>query len=428
MPPSLRDWLAEDHLSYFISDAVNAMDLSAFEQRYGTEGPGNQAFDPRMMVKVMIYGYATGVFSSRKVAAKLREDVAFRVLGAGNFPAHRTIADFRKLHLEEFGNLFVQVVRMAREAGLVKMGTVAVDGTKMRANASKRKAMSYERMKTQETELREQIRDLVNRARTTDEEEDQRYGKDRRGDELPEGLATRTKRLATIQAAMKRLEERQRAADQEAGREPGDDKPGSGKKGKPFKRRVGERHPTAQDNFTDPESRIMKTSTEGFQQCYNAQAVVDGEDRIIVAATVSDNAADVGQLEPALEALDDNLGGHPDCVLADAGYWSESNLEMLEQRQIDGYVATGREKDLAAAALPPEDTAFGRMVRKMKTQRGRDRYRARKHIGEPPFGWIKSVLGFRQFSLRGLDQVTGEWNLVALAVNLRRMNGMIEWA
>ena len=324
LPPSLRDWLAEDHLSYFISDAVDAMDLSAFEQRYGTDGPGNQAYDPRMMVKVLIYGYATGVFSSRKIAAKLTDDVAFRMLGAENFPAHRTISDFRKLHLEEFGNLFVQVVMMAREAGLVKMGTVAVDGTKMRANASKRKAMSYERMKKQETELGEQIRDLLNRATTTDEEEDQRYGKDRRGDELPDGLSTRKKRLATIQAAMKRLEERQMAADQEAGREPGDDKPGCGKK--PFKRPMGEPKPTAQDNFTDPESRIMKTSTEGFQQCYNAQAVVDSEARIIVATTVSSNASDAGQLEPTLDALNNNLGEHPERVLADAGYRSESNL------------------------------------------------------------------------------------------------------
>ena len=428
MPPSLSDWLAEDHLSYFISDAVDAMDLSGFEQRHGTDGPGNQAFDLRMMVKVMIYGYGTGVFSSRKIAAKLREDVAFRMLGAENFPAHRTISDFRKLHLEEFGKLFVQVVMMAREAGLVKMGTVAVDGTKMRANASKRKAMSYQRMKKQETELGEQIRDLLNRATATDEDEDQRYGKDRRGDELPDGLATRKKRLATIQAAMKRLEERQMAADQEAGRKPGDDEPGSGKKGKPFKRPMGEPKPKAQENFTDPESRIMKTSTEGFQQCYNAQAMVDSEARIIVATTVSDNASDVGQLEPTLDAVNNNLGESPGRVLADAGYRSESNLGMLEQRQIDGYVAMGREKDLDDAPLPPQDTALGRMTRKMKSPSGRDRYRARKHIGEPPFGWIKSVLGFRQFSLRGLDKVTCEWNLVTLAVNLRRMNGKIEWA
>ena len=302
MPPSLRDWLAEDHLSYFISDAVDAMDLSGFEQRHGPDGPGNQAFDPRMMVKVMIYGYGTGVVSSRKIAAKLREDVALRMLGAQNFPAHRTISDFRKLHLEEFGNLFVRVVMMGREAGPVKMGTVAVDGTKMRANARKRKAMSYERMQKQETELGEQVRDLLNRATATDEDEDQRYGKDRRGDELPDGLATRKKRLARIQAAMKRLEERQMAADQETGRKPGDDGPGSGKKGKPFKRLMGEPKPKAQENFTDPESRMMKTPTEGFQQCYNAQAMVDSEARLIVATTVSDNASDVGQLEPTLGA------------------------------------------------------------------------------------------------------------------------------
>ena len=190
---------------------------------------------------------------------------------------------------------------------------------------------------------------------------------------------------------------------------------------------MGEPKPTVQDNFSDPESRFMKTSTEGFQQGYNGLGAVDSETRIIVATPVSNQAADVGQLEPTLDALTHNLGEQPVRVLADAGYRSEANLEMLEQRQIDGYVAMGREKNLADAPLPPKDTAFGRMVRKMKTKRGRDRYRARKHIGEPPFGWIKSVLGFRQFSLRGIDKVTGEWDLVALAVNLRRMNGKIEW-
>ena len=218
------------------------------------------------------------------------------------FPRTERSRIFANCILKEFGNLFVRVVMMGREAGPVKMGTVAVDGTKMRANARKRKAMSYERMQKQETELGEQVRDLLNRATATDEDEDQRYGKDRRGDELPDGLATRKKRLARIQAAMKRLEERQMAADQEAGRKPGDDGPGSGKKGKPFKRLMGEPKPKAQENFTDPESRMMKTPTEGFQQCYNAQAMVDSEARIIVATTVSDNASDVGQLEPTLGA------------------------------------------------------------------------------------------------------------------------------
>jgi transposase len=427
MPPSLRDWLPEDHLAYFISDAVDAMDLSGFDEKYGDEGPGNQAFDPRMMTKILIYGYATGVFSSRKVATKLKEDIAFRVLGAGNFPAHRTIADFRKLHLQAFRQLFVQVVLMGREAGLVKLGTVSIDGTKMRANASKRKAMSYDRMKEAEKRIREEIRELVNRAKRTDAEEDQRYGTNRSGSELPDELATRKKRLATIQAAMKRLEERQKAEDDEAGRTPGDHKPGNGKKGRPFKRPMGKPEPKAQDNFTDPESRIMQTSTDGYQQCYNAQAVVDSESRIIVATTVSNNASDAGQLEPALDAVRENLDADPKRLLADAGYRSESNLEMLEQTSIDGYVATGREKDLDHAALPPPDTAVGRMIRKLKTKRGRKRYRARKHISEPPFGWIKHVLGFRRFSLRGLDNVRCEWDLITLAVNLRRLNGKIQW-
>jgi transposase len=426
LPPSLRDWLPEDHLAYFVSDAVDAMDLSAFDEKYGDEGPGNQAFDPRMMTKVLIYGYATGVFSSRKVATKLKEDIAFRVLGAGNFPAHRTIADFRKLHLQAFRQLFVQVVLMGREAGLVKLGTVSIDGTKMRANASKRKAMSYDRMKEAEKRIREEIRELVNRAKRTDAEEDQRYGTNRSGSELPDELATRKKRLATIQAAMKRLEERQLAADEEAGRKPGDHEPGSGKRGHPFKRPMGEPEPRAQDNFTDPESRIMQTSTDGYQQCYNAQAVVDSASRIIVATTVSDNASDAVQLKPTLDAARDNLGVDPKRILADAGYQSESNLEMLEQTAIDGYVASGREKDLDQA-IPSPDTAVGRMVRKLKTKRGRKRYRARKHISEPPFGWIKNVLGFRRFSLRGLDNVRCEWDLITLAVNLRRLNGKIQW-
>jgi hypothetical protein len=288
--------------------------------------------------------------------------------------------------------------------------------------------MSYDRMKAEEKRLREEIRELVNRAKRTDAEEDQRYGTDRRGDELPGELATREKRLATIQAAMTRLEERQRAADEEAGRKPGDHEPGSGKKGKPFKRPMGEPDPKAQDNFTDPESRIMKTSTEGYQQCYNAQAVVDAQSRIIVATTVGNNAADAGQLEPSLDAVRENLGADPKRVLADSGYRSESNLGMLEETPIDGYVAVGREKDLDSASLPRKDTAVGRMVRKLKTKRGRERYRKRKHIAEPPFGWIKSVLGFRRFSVRGLENVGGEWDLVTLAVNLRRLNGKIEWA
>ena len=214
LPPSLRDWVPDGHLAHFVSDAIEAMDLSAFYARYGDEGPGNQAFDPRMMLKVLVYAYATGTFSSRKIAAELHEDVAFRLLGADNFPSHRTISDFRQRHLAEFRELFVQLVQMAGEAGLVKLGTVAVDGSKVRANASKRKAMTHKRMKQEEKRLRQEIRELMARAGKTDAVEDRRYGPDRRGDELPKALADRQQRLAAIQAAKQRLEARQREEDE----------------------------------------------------------------------------------------------------------------------------------------------------------------------------------------------------------------------
>ncbi len=426
LPPSLRDWVPEDHLAHFVSDAIDAMDLSAFDARYGDEGPGNQAFDPRMMVKVLVYAYATGTFSSRRIAAKLHEDVAFRLLAADNYPAHRTISDFRQRHLPEFGDLFVQLVQMAREAGLVKLGTVAVDGSKVRANASKRKAMTYKRMKQEEKRLREEIRKLVARAGETDAAEDQRYGPARRGDELPQALADRKQRLATIQAAKKRLEARQQEEDAGKGREPGD-QDRSGKPGRPFKRAFGVPEDDAQDNFTDPESRIMKSSSIGFQQAYNVQTAVDGEDRLIVATAVTQSASDVRQLVPLVEALQANTGSPPQSLLGDAGYRSEDNLQYLEDEGIDAYIAFGREGK-SAKAPDPDQEATVRMFQKMKGRRARDRYRKRKHLAEPPFGWIKSVMGFDRFSLRGLVQVTGEWELACLAANLRRLNGKLTWA
>jgi hypothetical protein len=378
-----------------------------------------------MMVKVLLYAYASGTFSSRKIAAKLHEDVALRVLGAGNFPAHRTIADFRVRHLDEFEELFVQVVQMAREAGLVKLGTVAIDGTKVRANASKRKAMTYGRMKSEEERLRKEIRDLTKRATRTDEQEDKQYGKDVRGDELPAELRRREDRLATIRAAKKRLEERQAAEDRERGREPGDqDKPG--KAGPKYKRAFGEPKEKAQDSFTDPESRIMKHSAIGYQQSYNAQAAVDEEERLIIAASVTQRASDVGELERMLDAIEGNVGEKPARILADTGYRSESNLRMLEERGIDGYVAMGRE-GAGSKPIGTDKVATWRMARKLQTKRGRKYYAKRKHIGEPPFGWIKHVIGFERFSMRGLRKVGAEWNLVTLAANLRRLNGKMVW-
>jgi len=426
LPPSLRDWLPEDHLSFFLSDAIDAMDLSAFEARYGDEGPGNQAFDPRMMLKVLVYAYATGTFSSRKIAAKLHEDVAFRVLGADNFPAHRTISDFRQRHLAEFRDVFVQVVQLAREVGLVKLGTVAVDGSKLKANASKHKAMSYGRMKEEGKRLRKEIKDLLARAKTTDAVEDKRYGRDKRGDELPAELARREDRLRTIEAARARLEARQREIDEEDGRDP-DDQDRPGKPGPGFKRPFGEPKASAQENFTDPDSRIMKRGSSGFEQCYNPQIAVDEKERIIIATHVTQNASDVGELEPLMDQIEETTGEYPKRALADAGYRSESNFQALENRDIEGFVVFGREKNGQSKEPNASDEASVRMAKKMQSVRGKNAYRKRKYLGEPPFAWIKSVMGFRQFSLRGFDKVCGEWDLACLAMNLKRMHRKMEW-
>jgi transposase len=425
-PPSLRDWLPEEHLAFFVSDTIDALDLGAFEERYGDGGPGNQAFDPRMMLKVLVYAYATGTFSSRKIAAKLHEDVAYRVLGSDNFPAHRTISDFRKRHLPEFQDLFVQVVQTAQEVGLVKLGTVAVDGSKVRANASKHKAMSYKRMKDEEKRLRKEIRDLLANANKADDQEDKRYGKDRRGDELPAELARREDRLQSIKAARQRLEARQREVDREKGREP-DDQDRTGKQGKPFKRAFGEPEAKAQENFTDPDSRIMKRGSSGFEQCYNPQIAVDEAEQIIVATTVTQSGSDLHELEPVLDQIQKTTGTYPDKTLADAGYRSEANLQMLEEKGVEGFVAMGREKNGEAKEPNPENPATCRMAKKMKTERGKRHYRKRKYLGEPPFAWIKAVMGFDQFSLRGIDNVTSEWNLACLAANLKRMHGKLAW-
>lgn len=424
LPPSLREWLPEGHLSFFISDTVDELDLSALEKQYGTEGPGKQAFDPRMMVKVLVYAYATGTFSSRKIAKKLHEDVAFRVLAANNFPAHRTISDFRQRHLAEFRELFVQIVRLAGEVGLVQLGTVAVDGSKVKASASKHKAMSYARMQEEEKRLRQEIRELIAKAQETDAAEDS--GRASVGGDLPAELARREERVKKIRAARKRLESRQAEADREQGREPGDEDR-NGKPGRPFQRRCGEPEAKAQENFTDPDSRIMKRGSSGFEQCYNAQIAVDETERIIVATAVTQSASDVEQLIPLLDAVEANTGETPACCLADAGYRSESNLEELATRNIEGYVAIGREQDGAQKTPSLLLAATRRMARKLRTKRGQRIYRKRKWIGEPPFAWIKSAMGFDRFHLRGLGKVTAEWNLACLAANLRRMHVTMVW-
>lgn len=427
LPSGLQDWLPQGHLAYFINDTVGSLNLSAFHARYAAGGPRNQPFHPAMMVKVLVYGYATGVFSSRKIAKKLHEDVAFRVLAAENFPAHRTIREFRALHLSEFTELFVQVVRLAREMGLVKLGTIAVDGTKIKANASRHKAMSYTRMQTSETELKAQITALLQKAANTDEAEKNEPELD-----IPAELERRQARLAAIEAAKARLEERQRQSDAQRGRSTDDerqpkDKNGKPKGGKPYQRDFGVPPPKAQDSFTDPESRIMKRAGGGFDYAYNAQTAVDETAHIIVAAEVVNTSADVQQLPMVLAALKAHTGSAAGQVLADAGYRSEAVMAELAAIQPDTelVIALGREGKVLAkprdARRYPHTMA---MAAKFETEQGKIDYRKRKWIAEPPNGWIKNVLGFRQFSMRGLEKVKAEFKLVCLALNLRRMGAM----
>jgi len=423
LPEALQEWLPEGHLAHFISDAVDGLDLSAFHARYDKDGPRNQPFHPAMMVKVLVYGYATGVFSSRKIARKLHEDVAFRVLAARNFPAHRTIRDFRAFHLKELSELFVQVVRLAREMGLVKLGTLAVDGTKVKANASRHKAMSYGHMIKAEAELKAQIDALLNKARATDEAE-----KNEPESDIPAEIARRQDRLDAIAAARARLEARQRDADLERGRSDDDENKPRGPDGKPkaggrYKQPFGVPKDKNQDNFTDPDSRIMQHAGGGFEASYNGQLAVDDTAHIIVAAELINNASDVRELPKMLEAVKASLGAYPDQTLADAGYRSEAVFEALVGRT-DLVVAIGREgknhRPINEATLP----LTAAMVNKMKTPEARVAYRRRKWLAEPPNGWIKNVLGFRQFSVRGLHRVQAEWKLVCMALNLRRMAAM----
>lgn len=419
LPPSPRDWLPAGHLAYFVSDTIGALDLHEFFERYGGDGRRNQPYHPEMMVKVLVYAYATGVFSSRKIAKKIEEDVAFRVLAGGSFPKHRTICDFRHDHLDALGRLFVQVVRLAREMGLVKLGTVAVDGSKLKANASKHKAMSYGRMLREEARLEREIAQLLGRAEELDAEEDRLYGEDRRGDELPEELHRREDRLRTIREAKKRLEQRQAEADRKRGRHE-DDERKSPRGGGRFARDFGVPEEKAQENFTDPESRIMK-DPKGFEQCYNGQIAVDAEHQILVATDLTANAADSVALRPLLRQIKTVTGSLPERLLADAGYRSEKNLRRFEKLGIDAYVCLGREGK-ADSCDPTELPATERMRQKLATDEGKRRYARRKTLPEPVFGWIKNVLGFRQFSLRGQRKVAAEWSLVCLATNLRRMS------
>ena len=412
LAPSVDEWRPEGHLAYFIGDTVDALDLSAFPARYAPGGPRNQPFHPVRRVKVLLYGYATAVFSSRKLAKRRHEDIAFRVLGAGNFPAHRTLCDFRALHREELAALFVQVV---------KLGTIAVEGTQVKANASRHKARSYQRRVQAEAELKTPIDARLERARQADEAERTEPERD-----IPAEMARRKARLAVIEAAKGRLEARPREADRERGRGPDDERrprhpDGTPKRGGKYKRDFGVPADREQERFTDPDSRILKQAGGGFEQSDNAQTAVDAEQPLIVAAELTDNAADSGQLPALIEAVERNLGSLPAQALADAGYRSEAVLEHLADSPGEWVVALGREGKAHAAIDAGQYPHTAAMAARLQTDAGKAAYRRRKAIVEPPNGWIKAVLGFRQFSFRGIEKVRAEWKLVCMAVSLRGM-------
>ena len=433
LPPDMAHWLPQDHLVYFIRDVVGQMDLSAVYASYdGTQG-GYPAYHPEMMVALLIYAYCVGVASSRKIEKATYELIPFRVLTVDQHPDHDTIAEFRGRHLEALAALFVQVLQLCQKAGLVKLGHVSLDGTKVRANASKHKAMSYARMEKSVVELEAEVKRLMTEAEATDEMEDGQYGQGRRGDELPEELRFKQGRLLKIKEAKEVLEReareqaRQERLDQEKKRQ---DREASGDhRGRQPKAPSENPNGKAQYNFTDPESRIMKDSgTKSFEQSYNCQAAVDGHGQVIVATRVSQEANDKGELKPLVERLKANLkGAKPERVTTDNGYFSEENVAYLAQEQIDGYVATGRikhgDQPLPAprGRIPKDASLKERMARKLRTIKGRAIYAKRKEVSEPVFGQIKQVRGFRQFLLRGLSKVSAEWDLICLGHNLLKL-------
>jgi transposase len=409
LPPSLREWLPEDHLAFFVSDLIDQLDLSEITTVYENEERGYPPYHPVMLTKVLVYAYCVGVFSSRKIQRRLVEEVAFRVLAAGNEPDFRTIADFRKTHLTALRGFFEQVLGLARELGAPRVGRVALDGSKIKANASKHKAMSYGRMREKQRQLREEVKDLLAQAEAADAAEDAEYGPNRRGDELPAELQRRESRLKRIREAKRALEARAKEEAAAAGQPSDSAKP----------------DPKAQYNFTDPESRIMK-GPDGFVQAYNVQVAVD-ELQLIVGQAVTQETNDKKQLMPMLATIEQQSGATPDQLLADAGYCSDQNLTAIADTRIDAYISTRKQKHgerpgpCPRGPLPKNATIIDQMSRKLHTKAGAAVYAARKGIVEPVIGQIKQARGFRQFLLRGFEKVQGEWSLVCTTHNILKL-------
>ena len=423
LPPSVQDLVPPGHVAHFVRNTVREqLDLSAILSRYD-EDRGYPPYHPTMMVALLLYGYSRGVYSSRRLAQACEERVDFMAVTALNRPNFRTLAEFRRRHLGALGELFVQVLKLCRSAGLVKLGHVALDGTKIQANASKHKAMSYRRMREAEAKLAAEVAAWFARAAAADAEEDRAHGPDRRGDEMPAWVVNKQARLERLRAAKATLEAEAKAPPPEDGAEPG---PSTGmmNSGRPQRAPDGGPPDKAQRNFTDPDSRLQPAKGS-FIQGYNAQAAVDGARQIIVAQHLTARPADCPALEPLVGAIRRNLGCNPRELSADAGYCSEANLKVLARRRIAAYIATGRDRHHQAPGRGARTVTPGSRVAAMRTklkQGGRrSRYRLRKQIVEPVFGQIKAARGFRQFLLRGFDKVKHEWAMLCTVHNLLKL-------
>lgn len=424
LPASVHDFVPADHLSRFVVALVTeSLDLSAITSSY-TSALGQPPFDPRMMTALLLNGYASGIYSSRRIARACIERADFMMIAALDPPDFRTISDFRKRHLTALAGLFVQVLKLAEKAGLVRLGHVALDGTKIKATASKHKAMSYVGMKRRDAELQAEVDRWLATAEAADAEEDKLHGS-KRGDELPKWVCDKQKRIEKIREAKAALEAEAKAAAEEERRGEAEkqkqrDDEGRKKTGKKTEPLSDEPDPKAQRNFTDPESRIMKTK-DGYIQGYNAQAAVDGTAQIIVAHGLVQTTSDHGQVVPLVDGIEANLGRKPQQVSADTGYLSEPNLAALDARGIDGYVATGRAQHPTAVNRKIGGPLTQAMRKKIADGGFTTPYRLRKQIVEAVFGQIKQARGFRQFLLRGVENVRAEWAMICMAHNLTKL-------
>jgi len=434
LPPSINEWLPEDHLAVFVAEVIDRLDLTQLEDRY--RGCGKASYSPSLLLSLLFYGYATGIFSSRKIETATYDSVAFRYLAGNTHPDHDTIATFRRRFIKDIKAIFVQIILLAREMGFAKIGTVAIDGTKVKANASKHKAMSWQYAQRLEKQLKNEIKHLLRKAEAADREDEKEHI------DIPEEIRIREKRLAKIEEAKRAIEKRAQQRHQDVigryrehmrRREEHKEQTGRYPRGRePQPPTVSGPEGKDQHNFTDPDSRIMK-SKGGFEQCYNPQAAVDVEDMLIVGTTTTNTVSDSTELVETLNDIERNTGDKPGAAIADAGYMSEENVVDCEEKGIDAYFAVGRQKHniplkqrLGKNGRAPKGLSRARkyMWQKVHHEFGRELYRVRKSTVEPVFGIIKEIMGFRRFMLRGLEKVTGEWDLVCLAYDIRRLHSL----